>query len=58
MADHPQILLHPVREPLDRTAVGALELLARMMLPMDIAERTLFWEGSRLTLSARVCYVG
>jgi hypothetical protein len=37
--------LHPVREPLDQTAVGALELLARMMLPMDTAERTLFWEG-------------
>jgi hypothetical protein len=34
MADNPIILLHPVREPLDQTAVGALELLARMMLPM------------------------
>ena len=45
MADNPIILLHPVREPLDQTAVGALELLARMMLPMDTAERTLFWEG-------------
>ena len=45
MADSPIILLHPVREPLDQTAVGALELLARMMLPMDTAERTLFWEG-------------
>ena len=45
MADNPIILLHPVREPLDHTAVGALELLARMMLPMDTAERTLFWEG-------------
>ena len=33
MADHLIILLHPVREPLDQTAVGALELLARMMLP-------------------------
>ena len=46
MADNPIILLHPVREPLDQTAVGALELLARMMLPMDTAERTLFWKGS------------
>ena len=46
MADNPIILLHPVREPLDQTAVGALELLARMMLPMDTAERTLFWGGS------------
>ena len=45
MADNPIILLHPVREPLDQTAVGALERLARMMLPMDTAERTLFWEG-------------
>jgi hypothetical protein len=42
MADNPIILLHPVRERLDQTAVGALELLARMMLPMDTAERTLF----------------
>jgi hypothetical protein len=45
VADNPIILLHPVREPLDQMGVGALELLARMMLPMDIAERTLFWEG-------------
>ena len=45
MADKPIIMLYPVREPLDQTAVGALELLARMMLPMDTAERTLFWEG-------------
>ena len=45
MADNPIILLHPVREPLDQTAVGALELLARIMLPMDTAVRTLFWEG-------------
>ena len=29
MADNPIILLHPVREPLDQTVVGALELLAR-----------------------------
>ena len=28
MADNLIILLHPVREPLDQTAVGALELLA------------------------------
>ena len=56
MADNPIILLHPVREPLDQTAVGALELLARMMLPMDTAERTLFWEGIVPTLSARVYY--
>jgi hypothetical protein len=45
MADNPMILLHPVREPLDQTAIGALELLARIMLPMDTAERTLFCEG-------------
>jgi hypothetical protein len=45
MADNFIILLHPVREPLDQTVVGALELLARMLLPMDTAERTLFWEG-------------
>jgi hypothetical protein len=41
MADNPVILLHPVREPLDQPAVGALELLARMMLPIDTAERAL-----------------
>ena len=45
MADNPIILLPLVREPLDQAAVGALELLARIMLPMDTAERTLFWEG-------------
>jgi hypothetical protein len=45
MADNSIILLHPVRQPLDQTAVAALELLARMMLPMDTAERALFWEG-------------
>jgi hypothetical protein len=29
MADSPIILLHPVREPLDQTAVGALELVRK-----------------------------
>jgi len=53
MADKLIILLHPVREPLDQTAVGALELLARMMLPMDTAERTLFWEGIAASAAAQ-----
>ena len=45
MADNSIIPLHPVSEPLDQTAVAALEVLARMMLSMDTAERTLFWKG-------------
>ena len=44
MENNPIILLHPVRKPLDQTARGALELLARIMLPMDTAERSQFWE--------------
>jgi hypothetical protein len=51
MADNPIILLHPLREPLDQTVVGALELLARMILPMDTAE-----PHPIPTLSARVYY--
>ena len=56
MADNPIILLHPVCEPLDRTVVGALELLARMMLPMDTAGTHLCGKGSSPTLSTRVYY--
>ena len=39
MADNLIILLHPVREPLDQTAVGALELLARMRLPIRLSDQ-------------------
>ena len=31
MDNNPIILLHPVRKPLDQTALGALELLARIV---------------------------
>ena len=50
MENNPIILLHPVREPLDQTARGALELLARIMLPM---ERRQFWEGIAADIVAK-----
>jgi hypothetical protein len=45
LENNPIILLHPVRKPLDQTARGASELLARIMLTMDTRERSRFWEG-------------
>jgi hypothetical protein len=53
MENNPIILLHPVRKPLDQTALGALELLARIMLPMDTAERSRFWEGIAADIIAK-----
>jgi hypothetical protein len=53
MKNTPIILLHPVRKPLDQTARGALELLARIMLPMDTAERSQFWEGIAADIVAK-----
>src|SRR5215469_15066152 len=53
MKNNPIMLLHPVRKPLDQTARGALELLARIMLPMDTAERSQFWEGIAADIVAK-----